>query len=193
MKTKHKKDFLSEHTESEELNRIILLSEDVSQESVGDIILRILYINEQDDLGEQIYLDFTREPIKLIINSYGGSIYDGLALIDCIDASKTPIHTICYGSAMSMGMVILISGHVRYAGKYSTIMHHGSSYVAEGKIENHKQELKEIERVDKICDEIIISRTKLTRKSINKKMSGITEWYISATEALELRIIDEII
>ena len=193
MKTKHKKDTLSDFSESVGLNRIILLSEDVSQESMGDVLLRILFINEEDDLAETIYLDFVREPIKLIINSYGGSIYDGLALIDCMDASKTPIHTICYGSAMSMGMVILISGHQRYAGKYSTIMHHGSSYSAEGKIETHKQELKEIERVDKICDSIIISRTKLTKKSIDKKMLGITEWYISAQEALDLKIIDGII
>jgi ATP-dependent Clp protease protease subunit len=50
----------------------------------------ILEINEDDSEKEEIYKDWERTPIKLFINSYGGSVYDGLALIDVIKNRKNP-------------------------------------------------------------------------------------------------------
>ena len=80
------------------ISRIITLG-DIETEVVNDIIHSIYEINEED-IKKQ-----TAEPIKLIINSAGGEIYSGLALIDVISTSFTPIHTICHGSAMSMGLI----------------------------------------------------------------------------------------
>lgn len=184
---------ISHSDEDTELSRIILLSENIDQEPVGEIIRRILEINEEDDKLEVEVKDYVREPIKLIINSYGGSVYDGLGLIDCMDSSKTPIHTICYGSAMSMGMVILACGHVRHAGKYSTIMYHEGSYETDGKVEDHKQELMEAERTEKICDDILIKRTKLNRKLITAIKQKRGEWYLSAESALKHKVVDFIL
>jgi ATP-dependent Clp protease protease subunit len=78
---------------------------DIETEIVNDIIHSIYEINEED-IKKQ-----TADPIKLIINSAGGEIYSGLALIDVINTSLTPIHTICHGSAMSMGLIVFVAGH----------------------------------------------------------------------------------
>lgn len=175
-----------------ELSRIIVLSEEVTQEITGEIINRIMRINDKDDRLSSLDKKYVREPIKLIINSTGGSIYDGLGIIDCIDASVTPVHTICYGSAMSMAMIILACGHVRICGRYSTIMYHEGAYEANAKIETHKQELKEIERTEKICDDILLDRTKLTKRKLQLIKASRGEWYITAKEALRMKIIDKI-
>ena len=78
--------------------RELLLSDSISQGSVKTIIENIFEINEDDREKEEIYKNWERKPIKLFINSYGGCVYDGLALIDVIKRSKTPVHTICVGS-----------------------------------------------------------------------------------------------
>ena len=59
---------------------------------VEEVIKDIFEINFDDDEKEEIYKEWKRTPIRLFINSYGGSVYDGLALIDVIRRSKTPVH-----------------------------------------------------------------------------------------------------
>ena len=78
----------------EEKYRKLLLSEDITSSSVKDIIKEIMEINHDDDEKEAEYKDWERKPIKLFINSFGGSVYDGLSLVDIIKQSKTVrIHT----------------------------------------------------------------------------------------------------
>ena len=75
----------------QELYRNILLSDNIAADTVKGIIETIMHINHDDDLKEADYKDWERKPIKLYINSFGGSCYDGLALIDIIKQSKTPV------------------------------------------------------------------------------------------------------
>jgi ATP-dependent Clp protease protease subunit len=166
------------------LGRVVTLGE-ITQENVNDIINLIYEINEEDIKKTQV------EPIKLIINSFGGEVYSGLALIDVIDNSRTPIFTICYGTAMSMGLVVYAAGHERYASKNATFMYHEAAYPIEGKVAHHKQELKEVERIDKICDEYLISKTKLTQETLDNIKIMQSEWYFSIDDAIKYGIVDE--
>lgn len=168
------------------LNRTITLG-DIETETINEIIYSIYEINKEDNKKTNV------EPIKLIINSFGGDIYSGLALIDIIDNSLTPIHTICHGSAMSMGLVIYTAGHYRTASKYSTFMYHEASYPVEGKVIHHKQELAETERIDNICDDYLISKTKLTKKELDNIKNKQTDWYFDVKTALEYGIVNKII
>lgn len=104
--------------------RDLLLSDRISQGTVKDIIKDIFEINFDDDEKEEIYKDWKRKPIQLFINSYGGSVYDGLALIDVIKRSKTPVHTVCIGSCMSMALWVWLSGAKRFVGESATLMFH---------------------------------------------------------------------
>ena len=168
------------------LSRIMTLG-DIETEIVNDIIHSIYEINEEDVKKQ------TADPIKLIINSAGGEIYSGLALIDVIDNSLTPVHTICHGSAMSMALVVYAAGHHRLASKYATFMYHEAMYGVEGKTAYHRQEMKEANRIDKICDDFLMSRTKLTQKQLDNVKNTQAEWYFDAKTALKYGVVNEIL
>ena len=168
------------------LSRIITLG-DIDFIEVNEIIQDIYEINDEDRKRQTV------EPIKLIINSFGGEVFSGLALIDVIDSSQTPIHTICHGTAMSMALIIYAAGHHRIASKYSTFMYHEAAYELNGKVAFHKQELKETERVDKICDAYLISKTKLTQKVLQPHRDRLAEWYFDVKVAQKYGLVDEIL
>jgi len=168
------------------LSRIMTLG-DIETEIVNDIIHSIYEINEEDVKKQ------TAEPIKLIINSAGGEIYSGLALIDVINTSLTPIHTICHGSAMSMGLIVFVAGHQRMASPNATFMYHEAMYGLEGKTAYHRQEMKEANRIDKVCDDYLLSKTKLTQKLLDNVKNTQAEWYFDVKTALKYSVVSEIL
>jgi ATP-dependent Clp protease protease subunit len=168
------------------LSRIITLG-DIDCIEINEIIQDIYEINDEDRKRQTV------EPIKLIINSFGGEVFSGLALIDVIDSSQTPIHTICHGTAMSMALIVYAAGHHRIASKYSTFMYHEAAYEINGKVAFHKQELKETERIDKICDAYLISKTKLTQKVLQPHRDRQSEWYFDVKTAQKYGLVDEIL
>ena len=73
----------------------------------------------------------SRRPIKLYINSPGGSVSAGLAIYDTMQYISAPVHTFCLGMAASMGSLLLAGGERghRYALKHGTVMIHRESRV----------------------------------------------------------------
>jgi ATP-dependent Clp protease protease subunit len=192
-KKSYKKRFKSNIDVKDNNSRNIVLSSDITASSVADIIESILDINTLDDELEEDLQDYDREPIKLVVNSFGGSVYDGFALIAAIEHSKTPIHGYCYGSAMSMGFIIYISTHVRFAHKTSTLMYHEISDMFWGNITNAKQNLKECDRLQKVYDDYVLSRTKIPVGKMNEYKDRKEDWYMSAQEAAKYKIIHKIL
>lgn len=172
----------------QELYRKILLSENINAASVQAIITKIMEINNDDDLKESDYKDWERKPIKLFINSFGGSVYDGLALIDIIKQSKTPVHTISIGSSMSMGFWIFLAGHKRYIGENATLMFHDITTWIWDKSETMKQELNEVLRLQKILCNEIISTSSVKQATLDDYITRKAEWYIPAEEAIKLKL-----
>ena len=170
--------------------RKLLLSEDITDSSVSAIIKEIFEINEDDDYKEELYKDWERKPILLFINSFGGSAYDGLALIDVIKQSKTPVHTISIGSSMSMGLWIYLAGHKRYIGENSTLMFHDIKGWTWAKTAEIKQELNELLRLQKMfCDEIT-STSLVEQSKLDLYITHKAEWYIPADKAIKLKLAD---
>lgn len=174
-------------------SRNLVLSSDIDDASVGDIIESILDINSVDDELSHDLCDYKREPIKLIINSFGGSVYDGFALIAAIEGSKTPIHGYAYGSAMSMAFAIYIATHVRFAHKTTTFMYHEISDYFYANITGAKQNLKECERIQKVYDSYVLSRTSIPNDKIQTMKDKKEDWYISAQEALKHKIVHKLV
>lgn len=168
------------------LSRIIMLGY-IDEESINEVIQLIYDINEEDVKKTQV------EPIKLIINSPGGEVYSGLALIDVIDSSQTPVYTICHGASMSMALIVYAAGHHRLASKYATFMYHEANYGLEGKVAIHKQEIKEADRTEKICDDYLLSKTKFTQKQFKAIKEKQSEWYFDVETAQKYGLVDEII
>jgi ATP-dependent Clp protease protease subunit len=171
------------------LSRIITLGE-INNESACTFLKMLSEIQREDQNKEAD----KREPIKLMINSMGGAVYEGMGIIDAIETSVTPVHVYVYGMAMSMAFAIAASGHYRYASPRSTFMYHellwDTSYE---KMKYHEQEMKENKRLWKVYDDVILNKTSIPLKTLQKVCERQEDWYMTAQEALKLGVIDEIL
>ena len=139
--------------------RTIVLSGEIDESSVKDAIQTISFINEIDNGKEEV------EPIKLIINSLGGNILDGFALIGVIENSFVPVYTYGYGSIMSMVLPILVAGDKRFGHPLATFMYHEClDSVPYDKMSIIKENIEETDRLMDMYDDYLISRTTLTQK-----------------------------
>lgn len=167
--------------------RKLFLSEDVNQYSVGDIAKNILQYNRED---YELEPD-SRKPILLYVTSNGGEVDSGFELIDVIQSSKTPVYTINLGYQYSMGFLIGLAGHRRYAmNNAKFLMHDGSNFVYNSGAKAQDQ-MEFNRRVEERIKQYILSRSKLTSEEYDGKLR--VEWYMFSDEAKEKGFVDYII
>ena len=169
------------------------LSDDVDNESIGKLMWDILYQIREDNEKDKKEKDYKREPIRLYINSYGGSVYDMWGLIDIILNSKTPIYTYCTGYAMSAAFNIFLAGHKRYCYKHSTFMYHQMSCWRSGKYQDLVEDREEMDWLNKKNEEYVIDRTNLTQDDINEIREKKKDFYIHSDKAVKYGIVDEVL
>jgi len=174
-------------------NRSIYLSENFNNETVGKINSNLLSLINEDDEKDRLAKDYKREPIHIYISSYGGSVYDLFGLIDIIENSKTPIYTYCYGYAMSCGFILFLSGHKRFMSKRSFLMCHTIASGSYGQLQYLKEDLVQLEKINKIIQDYIISRSSITIEQLEDIETRKYDWYIDAQEAKMLKIVEEIL
>jgi ATP-dependent Clp protease protease subunit len=168
------------------MSKILYLS-DNEDNTVDEIIKSILEINEEDQ-GTASPL-----PIHLYVNSYGGEVYLFLGLIDIINASKTPVYTYALGASMSSALLVVLAGHKRFAYKHSTFMYHQISTGEWGTTKHLEEDLVESKRLQKIIDNIILTKTKITKRQLTSIYNNKKDWYMNSEDALKYQIIDTII
>ena len=166
-------------------DRIIFLSEEVNHVTASLVIAQMLFLESEDPDKE----------ISFYINSPGGSITDGMAIVDTMNYIKCPVTTICIGLAASMGSVLLASGTKgkRYATPNSEILIH-QPLIAGGlsgqttEIKIHADHMvKTREKLNKLLSE----KTGQSLEQIEKDTER--DHYMTAEEALNYGLIDEII
>lgn len=179
------------------LSRNIFFGHQVSQSTIEPVTAKILEINENDEYLKKLYaihgISYTPNPIKIFIDSYGGAVYQILGLISIIESSKVPVHTICSGTAMSCGFILLISGHKRFCYENSTMLYHQVSSSSSGTAKEMEESLVEIKRLQKLLEDITLKSTKVKVPQLSKVYETKKDWVISPTEAKKLGIVDEII
>lgn len=166
-------------------DRIIFLSEDVNHVTASLIIAQMLFLESED----------TDKEISFYINSPGGSITDGMAIVDTMNYIKCPVSTICVGLAASMGSVLLTCGAKgkRFATPNSEILIHqplisGGLAGQTTEIKIHADHMvKTREKLNKLLSE----KTGQSLEQIEKDTER--DHYMTAQEALEYGLIDEII
>ena len=143
-------------------DRIIMLSEDVNPTSASLIVAQMLFLESEDPDRE----------INFYINSPGGSITDGMAIVDTMNYIKCPVSTICVGMAASMGSVLLASGTKgkRFATPNSEILIH-QPLIAGGGLSVQTTEIK-----------IHADHMVRTREKLNKILSDVTGQPIDVIE-----------
>ena len=166
-------------------DRIIFLSEDVNSSSASLVIAQLLFL-ESEDPDKEIFL---------YINSPGGSVTDGLGIIDTMNYIKCPVTTICIGMAASMGALLLTSGTKgkRFATPNAEILIHQpliggqgiSGQTTEIKIQA-EQMIKTRERINRIISETTEKPIEQVEKDTER------DNYMTAEEALKYGLIDGI-
>ena len=163
-------------------NRIILLSGEIDDNLANIVIAELLYL---DSLSE--------DDIQLYINSPGGSISAGMAIYDTMKLIKSDVSTICVGMAASMGAFLLACGtkEKRYCLPNSEVMIHQPLGGVQGQATEIDIVAKRIINLRKKLNTILAKNTKRSLKQIEKDTER--DYYMSATEALDYGIVDEIL
>ena len=132
--------------------------------------------------------------IEIIFSSPGGSIIDGFELFDFIQDLRSKGHYVTTGTlgmAASMAGILLQAGDTRWAGHQAWIMIHRAAFGAFGKTFEIEDEVEFVKRIEERCLDIFVARSKLTKQKIKRNWER-KDWWISADEAIELRLVDEI-
>src|SRR5256714_9117225 len=163
--------------------RIVFLGQPVDDEIANLIVAQILHL-EADDPDKDI---------SLYINSPGGSVYAGLAIYDTMQYVKPEVQTICVGVAMSMGALLLAGGapDKPMATPNSKILIHQVSGGFQGQATDIEIHAKEIIDVRRRLDEIIAKHTGQPFEKVAKDTQR--DYFMSAEEAVEYKIVDRII
>lgn len=140
------------------------------------------------------------KPITMYINSPGGEVSSGLAIYDTMTYIKSPVSTVCVGSAASMAAILLIGGEPgkRYSLPHSSIMVHQPLGGTRGQAADILIYANQIQRVREQINRIVQSHVnksfgyeKYDMQAINDMMER--DKYLTADEAKEHGIIDEIL
>lgn len=179
------------------LERNLYFTSQVDQTTIANLSKDILTINENDRLLAKQYsvfdIEYKPKPIKIFIDSYGGHVYQCLGLLAIMDNSKTEIHTIVTGAAMSCGFMMAIHGHKKFAYKHATLMYHQVSSNAWGKLKDMEEEIEETRRLQKIIQELTVKKTKISLSKLEENYEKKKDWFMDAEEALKNGCIDEIL
>lgn len=177
--------------------RNLYFTSQVDQSSIAALSKSILEINANDSVLKQQYaiygFEYTPKPIKIYIDSYGGYVYQCFGLLSIMDTSKTPIHTIVTGAAMSCGFMMSIHGHKRFAYKNATLMYHQVSSGAWGKLKEMQEDIEETKRLQHLIEQMTIKKTSISMDTLKDNFEKKRDWFMDAETALKHGCIDAII
>lgn len=164
-------------------DRIIMLSGEVNDQMANSVIAQLLFLDAQD----------SEKDIYLYINSPGGVITSGLAMLDTMNFIKSDVQTIAIGMAASMASVLLAGGTKgkRFALPNSTILIHQPSGGAQGQQTEIEIAAEEILKTRKKMNQILADATGQTVEQIKKDTER--DHYMSAQEAKDYGLIDDIL
>ena len=130
-------------------------------------------------------------PIHLHINSFGGSIFAGVAAVDQILNCQVPVHTFIDGCAASAGTFLSVVGKKRYINKHAYILIHQLSSGFWGKFSEIEDEVKNLKRFMDMIKDLYIEHTKIPKKKLDKLLKH--DLWLTPEEALKYGMVDEII
>ena len=167
-------------------NSVHFLTGEITEENVEECIKWIVYEN----------LESKEKILTLYVNSTGGDLYQAFALIDVMQSSKHSVRTIAIGSIMSAAFLIFTSGTKgeRYLAANTGIMcHQFAGGGGDHKFHDLKAEMKENELLNQKMVNILKEATGLTPSRIKAKLLPASDVYMSAQEALDLGIADQLL
>ncbi len=162
---------------------IIFLSGPIDSDTANIVIAQLLFLQSEDP----------KKDVKLYVNSPGGSVTDGMAIIDTMNHIKNDISTVCVGMAASMASVILSAGTKgkRFALPNAEIMIHQPSGGSEGQASDIEISAKRIIKMREELNKMLAKNTGQTIQKVEKDADR--DYFMSADEAKKYGIVDKVI
>ena len=163
--------------------RIVFLGDEVNDVTANLVVAQLLFLEAEDP----------DKDIQLYINSPGGSVSAGFAIYDTMQYIKPDVSTICMGMAASMGAFLLAAGTKgkRFALPNADIMIHQPLGGAKGQAEDIRIQAEKIIEIRERINKILAERTGQPLEKVSKDTDR--DYYMTAQEAKEYGIIDEVI
>ena len=163
-------------------DRIVYFTGVVNEDTCNTAIAQLLYLASVDE-----------RDISMYINSPGGSVVDGLGLVDTMDYINCDISTLCVGLAASMGSVLLSNGTKgkRFVLPHSRVMIHQVSSSQSGTLSDLEIELEQTRRCKQDVYKILADNTGKTFEEM-EQLCDRNNWFIGQ-EAVDLGIADKML
>lgn len=161
--------------------RILLLFDEINIKTSRELIRQMIAM----DLAN------SKEPIWLYINSIGGYVPAGLAIIDTMKTLKSPVYTVIIGEACSMGSVVSVCGDKRFITPNSYFMGHPLTF---GAIDYAGVVVDRVNygiSLQELLINIYKKHTRLNKKDFEKMLRG--ELWLNARQCLKKKVADEIL
>ena len=164
-------------------DRIVFVGGEIDDDMANAIIAQLLFLQAQD----------LEKEVSMYINSPGGSVTAGLAILDTMKMVKCPVATYCVGQAASMGAILLASGEKgrRYALPHARIMVHQPWGGAQGKASDIEITAREILRLKDMLNGILAEASRRTLESVTNDTDR--DHFMSADEAKAWGIVDKVL
>ena len=164
-------------------DRIVFVGGEIDDDMANAIVAQLLFLQAQD----------AEKEVSMYINSPGGSVTAGLAILDTMKMVKCPVATYCVGQAASMGAILLASGEKgrRYALPHARIMVHQPWGGAQGKASDIEITAREILRLKEMLNGILAESAGKTLESVTNDTDR--DHFMSAEEAKAWGIVDKVL
>ena len=163
--------------------RIVFLGGSIDSDTANLVVAQLLFLASEDP----------KKDISFYINSPGGHVSAGLAILDTMNHIQPNVSTVCVGMAASMGAVLLSAGEKgkRFALPNAEIMIHQPSGGAEGMAADIEITAKQILRLRERLNKILTKNTGQKLEKIEKDVDR--DFFMDAQEALKYGIIDKVL
>ena len=164
-------------------DRIVFVGGEIDDDTANAVVAELLFLQAQD----------AEKEVSMYINSPGGSVTAGLAILDTMKMVKCPVATYCVGQAASMGAVLLASGEKgrRFALPHARIMVHQPWGGAQGKASDIEITAREILRLKEMLNGILAEAAGKTLEAVTNDTDR--DHFMSAEEAKSWGIVDKVL
>lgn len=157
----------------------------LTEESALDLEKKLISLNNRN------LKEGTKNPIHLHIQSFGGSLFHTLYLVDLIKNLEIPVYTYVDGFAASAGTLLSVSGKKRFITKNSIMLIHQLSSGVQGKFSEIQDEFHNVETLMNIINDIYLENSKLKIDELRELLRH--DLWLKSKECLKYGLVDEII
>jgi ATP-dependent Clp protease protease subunit len=171
--------------------RSIMIVGEINEEKSADLISALLVLSQQKAEGAK-----RAEDIKIYISTYGGAADEMFGVYDVINHCKQfcDIETVGIGKVMSAGTLILAAGTKgkRKIGKYCRVMIHSVNGGSVGELHNLENEMEQMKTLQDNYIQCLSNETEMSKRQIQSLINRKVNVYLSAEEAIEKGLADEV-